>query len=289
MTCLIVNISPPKCGTTTLFHALARCEGTAAPSIKEPRYFSRGISGDWAGLPDALLPKGNFTHGREWYDSLFPPHADNLIRLDFTTFYALLPDAPRLIHEYDEDALLVFILRDPVARFVSNYYQYAKMGIFMPPLSEVASGTEPVGRLLRSLSDYEATYKRYRQVFERANFLVLSLDDFARHPEVVVEKVRDASGLDDFTYSVKSDTKNKAGVPRFGTLQSAIFSDPVRRVGRLLPPSLKTPMLRARKRIIGLNIVDHEYVEPPDDVLQILRTELADQVDFMRALLDGTV
>ena len=57
---IIVNISPPKCGTTSLYSALVRMDEVAESKIKEPRFFAGDQTNIYKDIPLALRISGNY-------------------------------------------------------------------------------------------------------------------------------------------------------------------------------------------------------------------------------------
>lgn len=67
----------------------------------------------------------NFKKGSGWYESLAQ---DKKIKGDKTTAYMFLPGCAKRIYEYNPNAKLLFVLRDPIKRAYSNYMHRLKQG-----------------------------------------------------------------------------------------------------------------------------------------------------------------
>jgi len=277
---LIVNISPPKCGTTALYFALAASSDIMQSTLKEPRFFAGENKDDFPGLPDALATAGNYQAGFSWHDELFNDQNQERYRIDFTTYYAITPDTPKLIAQHYPDAKLMFVLRDPVKRFVSQYYQYIKMGIRMPPIEEVVQGGNPVSDLIYSFSDYRSTYERFAEVFSEDEILLLDFRDITQNYETISQACNRFLGLEDIAYNPSGREKNVAGRPRFGLLQSMMFNDSIRRVFRGVSPTLKMKLLGIRKKAILANVKAEQYPPLSSETEAILSERLAPQVAF---------
>lgn len=102
-------IGAMKCATSTLHVQLAQQPGVFMTTPKEPNFFS----------DDDI-----YARGLEWYQSLFGGAAPGDIRGESSTHYTKLPTHPRTIERLLESGAqpkLIYIMRDPIDRFVSQY------------------------------------------------------------------------------------------------------------------------------------------------------------------------
>jgi len=104
-----IIIGAMKCATSTIHDQLARQPGISMSDPKEPNFFSD---------PD------NWAMGTKWYESLFAsmPSAD--LKGESSTHYTKRPTYPkcaRRVHEFLPDAKLIYVMRDPIERIVSQY------------------------------------------------------------------------------------------------------------------------------------------------------------------------
>lgn len=281
MTNIIVNISPPKCGTTALYFGLVASADVTGSSLKEPRFFSGNAKGDESGLPDAMRTSGKYDNGMKWHDALFDStKKDARYRIDFTTYYAVTEDTPELLKRHYPDAKLIFAMRDPVARYMSHYYQYIKVGIRVPSIRDVVLGDNQTADLLYRFSDYEGIYRRYADVFGEEAIKLLDFRDLTRNYDKVSTECNAFLGLDDIAYAPSEREKNVAGRPRFGMVQSLMFSDAARKLTRRIPPGLKTSMLKLRKKVILANVKPEQYPELDDALREELTRRLQSQIEF---------
>jgi hypothetical protein len=257
---LIVNISPPKCGTTGLYGCLTRCRDVAAPSIKEARFFVDDESVRYPSLPAALRFTGNWKLGASWFWALFDPAALASCpnALDFTTYYALAEGVPANVRMLFRRVRAILVLRDPVDRFVSHYWQYRKMGISLPAISEVIGGRSDLSRFLYDFSDYERIWRRWSESFGPDSVLVMDFSSFERRHEVTAQ-IRQFLALPDFDYVPSRSEENRAGMPRFLAIQSAIFGELGTLVARRMPASWKPRLLQLRRKLVRFNTREQAY------------------------------
>jgi sulfotransferase family protein len=102
-------IGAMKCGTSTLHEQLALRSGFFMSRPKEPNFFS---------------DDPQFARGIEWYAGLFAGASERQLCGESSTHYTKLPTYPRAVerlHAALPKAKLVYIMRDPVERLLSQY------------------------------------------------------------------------------------------------------------------------------------------------------------------------
>jgi len=102
-------IGAMKCGTSTLHEQLALRSGFFMSRPKEPNFFS----------DDPI-----YARGVAWYASLFAPAAPGQLCGESSTHYTKLPTFPATaerMHALLPKAKLVYVMRDPLERVVSQY------------------------------------------------------------------------------------------------------------------------------------------------------------------------
>jgi hypothetical protein len=108
-------IGAMKAGTSSLCQGLSDHPGIFMAPIKEPMHFSR---------------KENWSRGHEEYLRLFQGALNERYLAEGSTEYTKRPfrlGVPERLHEFNPDARLVYVMRDPFSRLVSQYrHQIAK-------------------------------------------------------------------------------------------------------------------------------------------------------------------
>ena len=103
-----------------------------------------------------------FERGRDWYEDLYQPAEEGLLRLDASTSLTVpqFPLALGRLQESSADAFIVYVVRDPVERAVSHYlylrhYFHAEdaatfgAGLATNPIYEGTSASSCAHRLAR--------------------------------------------------------------------------------------------------------------------------------------------
>jgi len=162
-------IGAGKCGTTSLYSYLDNHPQILLPNNKEINFFSK-----------------NFANGLDWYLSQFPTITDSpsFITGEASPSYFFMPDVPERIYEIAPNIKLIVLLRNPVDRSISAYYQNRKTGKGTKSLEEVVAReikyaqritTEELsssgGILLQGL--YFFKLQRWLQIFSKEQLLIL--------------------------------------------------------------------------------------------------------------------
>jgi len=201
-----------KCGTTSLFNNLALHPNVAAPVSKEIRYFDF------------------FYHRqKEWYNAHFPMKI--MLKLkhgeDFEAFqtgeaspsYLFNPHTPARVKDYNSDARIIVMLRNPVDRALSHYNHTARYT--NEPLSfEEAVNTEEsrIGHeMKRHLEDpkflgdnrilysylarghYLEQLTPWFDTFSKENILVIKSEDYFEDTHKIYSDVLEFLGLPHWT------------------------------------------------------------------------------------------
>lgn len=275
---LLLGFSPPKCGTTSLYKALVLSQSISEGRLKEPRFFAYSDHPGFGELPSGLETTGSYENGREWFDSLFSDNCEYSI--DFTTYYAIYEEPPLLaLHEFDE-VKGVCVLRDPIQRFISHYFQYAKVGINVPSLDDTINKNNDFSKFMFRFSNYKKLLNHYRESLGAENTILLDFNDLKNRENYVENQLNDFLGIKDFSYRPTEKTMNVAGKPRFGGLPALLFNPKLRATASKLNPAVKTRLLTARKKLIKLNTKNAAYPVPTSSSMELLRERLGEDIEF---------
>lgn len=180
-------IGAAKCGTTSLYNYLIQHPQILACSKKEVHYFDY------------------YHHKRlNWYRSHFPSVSEvekkrtykdqRIISGESTPYYFAHPLSPERAHQLLPNAKLLCMLRNPVDRAISSYYNQVRLGIEKLKTFEEAidketdriKGHEERLRNDPSYSSYEHKYFAYLRRSEYADQLENWLNYFPREQLLVI-------------------------------------------------------------------------------------------------------
>ena len=179
----LVIAGAARSGTSFLAALLGRHPRVDPCAVKEPNYFSR-------------------EHGRgpEWYDGLFGPRRPGLLRLDASTSYTFphFPLALGRLAAESPGAVVVYCVRDPLARLVSHFqlhrdYFHNEHARTLGEALETELGRETV---YRGASDYAMWLPRLAELFGPERLLVLPFPVLTERTAEALGAVAARSGLD---------------------------------------------------------------------------------------------
>jgi hypothetical protein len=165
-----VVVGAPKCGTTFLYHLLAKHPYVEPAAFKELHYF------------DLLFDKGT-----EWYRHCFPsPRRKNgrkIITGEGTPGYLFHPQAAKRMARVIPDAKLIALLRNPVDRTYSAYHHRTRNRDRVRTFEEtVRDNFDAPNQGFLSQSIYVDHLLRWSEYFDREQMLVLKSEDFFELP-----------------------------------------------------------------------------------------------------------
>jgi Sulfotransferase domain len=277
-----------KAGTTSVFSYLAQHPEVTASRRKETNFFrSEGTRADYA----AHFPSAD---GRPVVMEASPAYLGEAQQV-IPRMRAMVPDVK-----------LLFILREPVARFVSSYYFHrGKLNLpedlsltdYFDACREFAAG-DPAGRTriareqrigewylkVLEFGCYAGYLRRYFDAFPREQIRVALYDDLCEDPRSFMEGVSDFLGIER-RYWANADYRSVnvtfAGRSR-GLHRIAVFVND--RLETLLRPrpKLKSAVVSAYKRLNGAG---DGYQEMAPEDRQRLEDYYAPHNDELEALL----
>lgn len=275
----------PKCGTTSLFKYLGEHPDTCMSSIKEPDFFTEERGQDKGAGPDASIRSGQFSKGLEWYESLFEHCGPDTARGEASP-YIQRPDAPGLIRRAIPEVRLIFILRNPIDRTFSNYWQDIKKGAALPPFDEAVRTDHPRIRRYLEASTYSKGLTSFYNEFDPGQILILLFDDLVRDPGSVVNYALDHIGVARVGPPKGGFVlHNQASAPRSRLLQRGLL-----RTGQLfaatpLPHFVRKPVRRLGGGLRKRNTVVVGDAQMKEHTRAYLRARFTNEVDYVERCL----
>lgn len=173
-----VVIGAMRAGTTTLHEMLSRHPQIAMSRNKETDFF---------------VAEKNLKRGLGWYLSQFDE--DRPIRGEISPNYSKardFPGVPERLAQVSPDARLIYVVRDPVARALSQYAHSWHVGdLTITPAETVASGDYDS---LIDISSYARQLDHWHGYFQPSQVLVVDFDRLISDPPSQIERVLDHVG-----------------------------------------------------------------------------------------------
>ena len=203
-------IGAMKCGTTSLHHYLRLHPEIQIPPVKEPNFFS--------GPPGRFpYPTGSKrVETLDQYEDLFDSRVE--VRGEASPNYALYPQRPGVperIRETVPDGKLIYLVRDPVKRAISQYQ------LHVSTVGEKRSLREALGDLSDPYSSYTCPgfyamqLDRYLEHFPQEQILVIDQADLLEERGATLRRIFSFLEVDDsFDSSGFAEEMNKASEHR---------------------------------------------------------------------------
>ena len=184
-------IGAAKCGTTSLFHYLSQHPDIYFPTtVKESNYFvfcNREYDTNGPGSPKEIF---NYLYGRSInnfteYKSLFKSVKDEMVIGEVCPRYLYYDNASKNLKEFNPEAKIIVILRNPVERAFSHYKMLASRSL--APYNFYRELQEEDQRISQgwgwdwhycALGRYFEQIERYYQLFSRKNIKIILYEDF---------------------------------------------------------------------------------------------------------------
>jgi len=204
-------IGAMKCGTTSLHHYLGEHpEIQKLPAMKETNFFS----GPPNGIP---YPAGSKRIERlEEYEPLFDDAFD--VRGEASPCYTLYPrrkGVPERIKELVPDVKLIYLVRDPVARAVSQYHFSISVDDERRSLAEALGDFSDPCSLYTCPGFYAMQLERYLRHFPQERILVVDHADLLSAREATLREIFAFLSVDEtFVSSRFSEEMNTGGERR---------------------------------------------------------------------------
>lgn len=163
-----------KCGTTSLYYYLGQHPEIFMSREKEPRFF---------------IDSQNARKGLDWYESLFPDVSAR-VRGEASPQYSSYPThrgVAQRMHELVPEAKLIYLVRDPIERIVSDYMGHYANRLEHQPISDAVAPSPTNEYVCRSR--YHAQLEQFLRYYPRERILVLSQSELMRERRASLRRV----------------------------------------------------------------------------------------------------
>ncbi len=259
-----------KAGTSYVAHILSQHPDVFLPHIKEPGYFSTDPT------------EGRHHRGYAYYRKLLAPGRGAKHLGDASSTYLWDPASPKLISQHIPDVKLIVILRNPIERTYSGYWQDIKSG---KQLVDFKSGLLDkhwrIGEMVQR-SRYDLQLRRYLEFFNREQILILLYDKLSMDPQETIDKMLTFLNLVPLPQDVDVRSRiNPAGVPRSRAVARLLRNKKLMGLVRDAVPATWAPKLKKTiDAMRHLNQRDGSYPKMDDEtrrhLVEIFRAPVAE-------------
>lgn len=251
-------IGATKAGTTALYSYLKKHPDIYLSDVKEPQYFCN----------DEL-----YNRGLEFYlDTFFRGSKKYKARGEATPHYLYYEKSARRIAETfpGDNVGLIVILRDPVQRAYSLYWNMVNEGVEDLAFEDAIAaerrrmhdrGMDPAGSIQYQYIDsgmYARQIKMYQGYFDRRQIYIMFLQDMVGEPDRAISGVCEFIGVQGFSNSEAKKILNEAGRPRSRVLHNLIRNPyGLKRIaGKMLSERMKYRLANA---VLRMNWRPYKY------------------------------
>jgi len=250
-------VGAPKCGTTSLYTWLKQHPNVFMPeNIKEPAFFCTDFhkqaninnSFDYFAAPT-----------EKEYKKLFSEAEGHDVIGEASAMYLNSRAAPKNIAEFNPQAKIIIMLRDPVEQMYSSYYHSVKTGMETATSFKQALQLEPQRKQGEKLPNnrFPNTYQytdratfskqipHYQKHFPKEQIKVILLGDIKEDAEKVYTKTLRFLGLDIPESKPSLSNANPSKVPR-----SMLINNLIKNPGLGIKKSLKKLLPESVRRSI---------------------------------------
>ncbi len=192
-----------KSGTSYVADVLGQHPDIFIPVFKEPAFFSTNQE------------HGLYNKGISFYQLSFNGYKGQSHIGEASTIYMYDPDSPSLIKKYIPDVKLIFVLRNPIDRVYSNYWQEIKAGKNLKDFKSMLFQNHPRIQEMITISFYSNYLKKYMELFDSENILILFYDDLKANNKAFFKNIFEFLNLNEESEGINFDSHvNVSAVPR---------------------------------------------------------------------------
>ncbi|MDB4476207.1 sulfotransferase [bacterium] len=269
-------VGAPKCASTTIYNYLGSHPSVFMSHPKELNYFSKEEI-----QRQELYYHAPIVKDMKDYEKLFKRADEYKIVGEGSVSYFIYEDVPGKIAEYNQDARIIIVLRNPVARSYSHYLMDRRLGyVKNKSFDLIFRNPKRFPNYFQqyfSMSKYSIPVNRYIEAFGRHRVKVILEDDIAAHHVSWQRELCDFLDLDHFITDLPL-VSNSFKEPKnyfFSFLyQSALVRDMVRFiVPQFFARSLKKFVFSYKEKpVLDFEITSALYSFFRDDVLKLEKT-----------------
>lgn len=179
-----IIIGAMKSGTTSLSYHLSQHPEIFFSRDKEPGYFNKNE---------------NWQKGIETYHKLFEGAKEGQLMGEASTMYTMAPeylDTHKRLHDYNPHLKLIYIMRDPIERIISNYaHNYVRKRVKTDLETEVLQNESYVTRSL-----YYYQIKPYLETFDKDQIMLICFEEYTDNPKSFLQDICNFLSIDSSFY-----------------------------------------------------------------------------------------
>lgn len=290
-------VGAPKCATSSLYTYLKQHPQIFMSEKKEPHYFCKDFHEESDKFHGSQLCF-KLRSEREYLD-LFKDAKDEKILGEASTKYLYSKVAAKEIHDFNPDAKIIIMLRDPVDFLYSLHAQLVfsadePIQDFEKALeaeSERKAGNVPNSAVFPSflfyseIAGFSEQIQRYYKEFSKENVKVILFDDLKAKPERVYKEALDFLGVDN-TFKPQFEIVNPKKTMKFKRFNDFLRNPNAKGKGMfraILPRKVRDKIYSF---LIRMNKKKAERIKIDSELRKRLKGEYKPEVKKLSELLD---
>lgn len=264
-----------KSGTSYVAKMLGQHKDIFMSYSKEPSFFS------------THKKFGQYHRGPKFYQKNFSGYRGEREIGEASTVYMYDPKSPELLKRHLGQIRLIFILRDPIERVYSNYWQSVKGGLKLPRFENFIRTGNPHAKELIYVSRYDLHLKRYFEYFPEKRVLILFFDDLVSDPRKFFSAITKFLDLPSIPGTIDYSVRvNPSSIPRSKVIARLLKYRPaIQAVKEAVPdkwgPALRRYLEGMRSRIQ----VPFDYPEMDETSRAFLTEQLFGTIERLETML----
>ena len=246
-----------KSGTTSLHNYLdEHPEICMSQQPKETQYFVKEL---------------NWSKGEEWYLSLFSPTDGVRVIGESSTDYAKLPryqGVAQCISQFNRDARIVYIMRDPIQRSISHYWWEVQWSAEGRPMLEAIKSIKDI----TDISYYAMQLASYIDTFGSDRIMTLTLEELSANPQQTLSGLFEWLGVDPSFVPPSLNRRDNAATQKVSKVWGASYISRLRGtpawdvLKRVIPSQVRAGAIKTLSRPVERDSGDVEqaidYLRP---------------------------
>lgn len=272
-------VGAAKAGTTSLYQYLDEHPKVYFSPVKEPNYFSTDIKIDAFSSTyrkntfldvedyfnrDELQPlQLTFVRKAEHYQRLFENVSTEKAIGEASTSYLYSRVAAENIKQFNPEARIIAILRNPVDRVLSHYQMALRYGHTQKSFRKAIEADMNshkkgwgISELFIELGMYHEQLQRFYEQFPENQILVILFDDLVKAPKNTLKQCYQFLNLEE-KFTLNYNKFNQAEVPRFKSLNQWITNS-----------GLKNMLLKILPEHHKENLKKHFFSQPAQAIMR---------------------
>ena len=207
-------VGAEKAGTTSLYEYLKDDPGVFLSDIKEPNFFTVNIK------PEHFFC--SVIRDKKQYLKLFSSAKEEIAIGEASPIYLMDPETPQLIKKTVPNAKIIILLRDPIQRALSSYFNSVRSGWESRPFNDVIrwandlrkKNEDLTSRIIIEAGFYSDQVRRYLDIFGTEHVKIIIFEEFIQDPEKVTLQVLEFLGVHTNKPLKIEKIHNPGGIPR---------------------------------------------------------------------------